>query len=82
MMQEEEEGAQGHKRGQTFVKWLDRLSMNLERGWEPAEHSRAGKERCSPTFREPGRRYSPSSPLSSQQIFADGSDDGTGKPVM
>ena len=46
MKQEEEEGPRGHKRGQKFMKLLDRLSMNLEMGWEPAEHSRAGKEQC------------------------------------
>lgn len=34
MKQEEEEGAQRHKRGQTFVKLFDRLALNLEKGWD------------------------------------------------
>lgn len=33
MKQEEEEGTQRHKRGQTFVKLFDRLVWNLEKGW-------------------------------------------------
>lgn len=81
----EEGGREGSIRVQ---KGTDIYSMTLHahgfrEGVGAGRAPLAGKEQCqrsalSPTFREPGRRYSPS-PLSSQQLFADGSDDGISK---
>lgn len=85
-------GSGRKRRKHKGTQGMDICEMTLHAGHELREGvgaSRASPGReggitkaCPPPkFREPGRHYSPSSPLSSPQIFADGSDSGTDKAV-